>query len=269
MAMSIRHYSPRRNRRRSISPKMNALLASVLATAILLQITYPLIDGEALRLVTIAIVYWGAGAMLLHALLAYGLRYVFLYASFTFIYALTIEQVGVLTSWPFGEYSYSNDLGPFIFSVPFVVPFIWIMMAHPILVASRRVAGHWVFLYGGVALAAWDLFLEPLMVSSKRWTWKVTGAHVPFQPEIPLSNAFGWLLTGMGLIAILHLILPRDRRKVGASYLAIDVYLIWILFSGIVGNLFFYHRLGIALFAGAIFGAVLTPYFFTRWLGRP
>lgn len=267
--MSIHHYSPRRNRRKGIPPWMNALLIIVLAIAILLQITYPLIDGEALRLVTIAMIYWGAGAMLLHALLAYGARYAFTYLVFTFLYALTIEYVGVLTSWPFGEYSYSPDLGLQIFSVPLVVPFAWIMMAHPVLVAARRVTGHWVFLYGGVALAAWDLFLDPLMVSSDRWTWKVTGAHVPFQPEIPLSNTFGWLLTGMGLIAILHLILPRDRRKVGASFSAVDTYLIWTLFSGIVGNLFFFDRSGIALFAGAIFGAVLTPYFFTRWLGRP
>lgn len=142
-------------------------------------------------------------------------------------------------------------------------------MAHPILIAARRIAGHWIFLYGGVALAAWDLFLDPLMVSSGRWSWVVTGAHVPFQPEIPLSNTFGWLLTGMGLIAILHLILPRELRKFGASHAAVDVYLVWTLFSGVIGNLFFFSRPGIALFAGAIFGVVLTPYLFTRWLGRP
>jgi len=248
---------------------MNALLVSVLAIAILLQITYPLIDGEALRLVTIATIYWGAGAMLLHALLAYGARYALTYLVFTFLYALIIENIGVLTSWPFGDFSYSPDLGLRIFSVPLVVPFAWIMMAHPVLVASRRIAGNWVFLYGGIVLAAWDLFLDPLMVSAGRWTWKVTGAHVPFQPEIPLSNTFGWLLTGMGLIAILHLILPRDRRKIGASFTAVDVFLAWTLFSQIGGNLFFFDRPGIALFAGAIFGAALTPYFFTRWLGRP
>jgi putative membrane protein len=73
----------------------------------------------------------------------------------------------------------------------------------------------------------------------------------------------------MGLIGILHLILPRDRRKVGASFSAIDIFLVWTLFSGIVGNLFFFDRPGIALFAGGVFGVVLTPYLFTRWLGRP
>ncbi|CAB4819779.1 MAG: carotenoid biosynthesis protein [Actinobacteria bacterium] len=267
--MSIRHYSPRRNRRRAISRRMNIMLVAVLTIAIGLQIVYPLVNGEALRLLTIAVVYWGAGAMLLHALLAYGGRYVCIYLGFTFLFALIIEHIGVITSWPFGEYSYSPDLGFQLFSVPLVVPFAWVMMAHPVLVASRRVAGHWVFLYGGFAMAAWDLFLDPLMVTSGRWTWVVNGAHVPFQPEIPLSNTFGWLLSGMALIAILHLILPRDRRKVGASFSAVDAFLVWSIFSGIVGNLFFFDRPGIALFAGGIFGAVLTPYFFTRWLGRP
>ncbi|MSO43266.1 MAG: carotenoid biosynthesis protein [Candidatus Planktophila sp.] len=267
--MSIRHYSPRRNRRRGISRRINIMLVAVLSIAIALQIIYPLIDGEALRVVTMAVIYWGAAAMLLHALLAYGARYAFTYLGFTFAFALITEHIGVITAWPFGEYSYSPDLGFRIFAVPFVVPFAWIMMAHPVLVASRRVAGHWVFLYGGIALAAWDLFLDPLMVTSGRWTWVVKGAHVPFQPEIPLSNTFGWLLSGMALIAILHLILPRDRRKISASFLAVDAFLVWALFSGIVGNLFFFDRPNNALFAGGIFAAVLTPYFFTRWLGRP
>ena len=77
MAMSIRNYAPRRNRRRGISRRLNILLVAVLSIAIALQIIYPLVDGEALRLITIAVVYWGAGAMLLHALLAFGARYAF------------------------------------------------------------------------------------------------------------------------------------------------------------------------------------------------
>lgn len=82
--MSVRHYSPRRNRQRSISKRMNAMLVVVLTIAIGLQIIYPLVNGEVLRLITIAIVYWSAGAMLLHALLAFGGRYAFIYLAFTF-----------------------------------------------------------------------------------------------------------------------------------------------------------------------------------------
>jgi len=267
--MSIRHYNPRRRRHGQLSPRVNGLLNSVVGIAILLQLIYPLVDGEFLRLLTINVVYWGAGAMLLHALLAYGTRYAITYLFFTFFFALTIEHIGVMTQWPFGNYSYSGDLGLKIFEVPLVVPFAWIMMAHPVLTAARRIAGNWVFIYGGIALAAWDLFLDPMMVAEGRWTWVVTGAHVPFQPEIPLSNTFGWLLSGMFLIGVLHLITPREKRKGSATFRTTDIFLLWTLFSGIIGNLFFFGRPGIAFFAGGIYGMVFAPYFFNRWLGRP
>lgn len=267
--MSIRHYSQRGNRRRGINPKAQALLLTIVAVAILLQISYPLLNGEALRVITIATVYWGAAAMSLHALLAYGPRYTFTYLSVTLIYAFIIEQIGVQTGWPFGQYSYDETLGPKIGSVSLVVPFAWAMMVHPLLIASRRVGKNWVFLYGGFALMAWDLFLDPQMVASGRWSWTFTGAHIPFQPEIPLSNAFGWLFAGMGLMGLLHQVLPRDRRKISAGFGVVDFFLAWSWLSCVIANLFFFDRPGIALFGGLIYGAVLAPYAFSRWLGRP
>jgi putative membrane protein len=267
--MSIRHYSPRRNRRRGISSRSQFALNLTLGIAILLQISYPLLSGEALRVVTISTVYWGAGAMALHALLAFGARYAFTYLGIALPFGFLIELIGLKTGWPFGTYEYDPSLGPQLFDVPLVVPFAWAMIAHPILCAARRVAGNWVFLYGGFGLMAYDLFLDPQMVTAGRWTWEVTGSHVPFTPEVPLSNAFGWLLSGMALIAILHLALPRDRRKVSASFITIDIFLIWTWFAGVVSNLFFFDRPGIAFIFGLTFGVVLAPYIFSRWLGRP
>ncbi len=267
--MSIRHYSPRRNRRRGISSRSQFALNLTLGIAILLQISYPLLSGEALRVVTISTVYWGAGAMALHALLAFGARYAFTYLGIALSFGFLIELMGLKTGWPFGTYKYDPSLGPQLFDVPQVVPFAWAMIAHPILCAARRVAGNWVLLYGGFGLMAYDLFLDPQMVTAGRWTWEVTGSHVPFTPEVPLSNAFGWLLSGMALIAILHLALPRDRRKVSASFITIDIFLIWTWFAGVVSNLFFFDRPGIAFIFGLTFGAILAPYIFSRWLGRP
>jgi len=240
-----------------------------LGIAILLQVSYPLLSGEALRVVTISTVYWGAGAMALHALLAFGARYAFTYLGIALSFGFLIELMGLKTGWPFGTYKYDPSLGPQLFDVPLVVPFAWAMIAHPILCAARRVAGNWVFLYGGFGLMAYDLFLDPQMVTAGRWTWEVTGSHVPFTPEVPLSNAFGWLLSGMALIAILHLVLPRDRRKTGVGFAAIDIFLIWTWFAGVISNLFFFDRPGIAFIFGLTFGAVLAPFIFSRWLGRP
>jgi putative membrane protein len=219
--------------------------------------------------VTIATVYWAAAAMFIHASLAYGFVYSIQFLFITFSYALVVEQIGSRSGWPFGSYEYSPTLGYQIYGVPLVVPFAWVMLAHPVLLAARKVTKNWVFLYGGFGMMAWDLFLDPQMVSAERWTWDFTGSHVPFQPEIPLSNAFGWLLTGMGLMAILNVVLRVDRRKVSTSTAVPDFFLMWTWFAGVVGNLFFFDRTGVAFFGGLVFGLFLLPYIFLLRFGPP
>jgi putative membrane protein len=106
------------------------------------------------------------------------------------------------------------------------------------------------------------------MVGAGRWKWEVTGSHVPFTPDIPLSNAFGWLLAGLVIVGLLNVALPRERRKEAASLAAVDALLLWTLFSGFIGNLFFFDRPGLAIFGSFILGSLLTPYFFSSWLGN-
>jgi len=265
--MSIRNYAPRR-RRRGVSPFANGLQVGTMFAALFLQISYPLLSGEALRVVTIATVYFGAAAMFVHARLAYGWTYTRRYLLITLPFAFLIELIGENTGWPFGNYEYHPSLGPQLIGIPLVVPFAWAMMAHPLLIVARRMSKTWTFLYGGFALMAWDLFLDPQMVGAGRWKWEVTGSHVPFQPEIPLSNMFGWLLAGIALMAILNLFLPKEQRKYGSSLGAVDIFLAWSWFGGIISNLFFFSRPGVALFGGLFYTFALAPYFFARWLGR-
>ena len=235
----------------------------------MIQISYPLLDGNALRVITFATVLSSSLAMALHALLTFGRKYVINYLLITLTFAFTIEQIGLHTGWPFGYYKYDPSLGWAVAGVPLIVPFAWTMLAHPILIAARRINPRWSAVIGGFGLMAWDLFLDPQMVAANRWRWTFDGAHVPFQPEIPLSNTFGWLLAGMALIAILHQILPRDRRKSSASFGTVDLFLTWTFFAGIVSNVFFFGRPGIAFFGGIAFALFFLPYTFSRWLGRP
>ena len=267
--MSIRQYRPRERSRRGMTSKQTYILYSLILLSIFLQILYPLVNGGLLRFTTIAFIYVGALAMLTHALFSYGIKYLSIYFFVTFFYALAIEQIGSRSGWPFGTYQYSHTLGFQIYGVPLVVPFAWLMMAHPILVISRKITQHWVFLVGGIGLMVWDLFVDPLMVSTGRWTWKIVGPHVPLEPSIPLSNSAGWLLGGMALIAILHKLLPKERKKVGASSGAVDFFLLWTDFSGVVGNIFFFHSPGVALVGGIPFGILLFLYFFNSRIARP
>lgn len=267
--MSLRQFYPKQNLRRQVASWKLFIMYTTLAVAIGLQISYPLIEGETLRIVTIATVYWAAAAMFIHAILAYGILYAFQFLFITFSYALIVEQIGSRTGWPFGSYEYSGTLGYQIYGVPLVVPFAWVMIAHPLLIAGRKVTKNWVFLYGGLGMMAWDLFLDPQMVAADRWTWDFTGSHVPFQPEIPLSNTFGWLLTGMGLMAILNTALRFDRRKVSTPATVPNFFLLWTWFAGVVGNIFFFDSPGIALSGGLIFGLVMVPYIFLLRFGPP
>jgi putative membrane protein len=214
-------------------------------------------------------VYSGAATMVAHALFSYGAKYALLYAVITFGAALAIEELGSRTGWPFGQYHYSPSLGYQIFGVPLVVPCAWIMMAHPILLVARKIAPRWVFLIGGLGLMTWDLFIDPQMVAAGRWSWKIVGPHVPLQSAIPLSNTAGWLLSGMALIAILNRVLPKERRKVGASAVVVEIFLAWTLMSGVIGNVFFFHTPGVAVSAAIPFIALLIPYYFISHLGRP
>ena len=267
--MSIRQYRPRSNRRRGISANQNLGLLILFIFAIALQISYPLLSGDALRYITILFVIAGALLMLAHSFLSYGFRYFATFAGVTFFFALGVEILGSKTGWPFGTYSYDDSLGFKIAGVPVIVPFAWIMMAHPVLIAARKTIPSWAFLYGGAGLMVWDLFLDPQMVSVGKWTWDVVGPHVPFQPEIPLSNAAGWLFAGMGLMALLNLVLPKERRKNGVNSTFPDLFLAWTLFSYVVGNLFFFGRPGVAIFGGIAFALWAAPYLFAISFGKP
>ena len=267
--MSIRNYRPRSHSSQAVSrTQLGALYLGVI-TVIGLQIAYPLVHGELLKDITLATVFVGATAMLFHSYLVYGPFFAITFAIITFVYSLAIETIGVKTGWPFGRYFYDHSLGVQIFGVPLLVPFAWMMLSYPILLAARLAAAHWVFLYGGLGLMIWDLFLDPQMVDAGRWSWKIVGPHVPYEPMIPLSNAAGWLFAGMGLMALLHKILPRDRRKNSINLWAPDILLLWTLFGGVIGNIFYFHHKQIGIFVGALFAIYLLPYGFQRRFGRP
>jgi len=84
--MAIRNYTPSRRHRRGVSLRARNFLYAILIAAILLQISYPLIHGKALELVTLATVYCAAIAMVTHAKLSFGAKYSAQYFILTFDY---------------------------------------------------------------------------------------------------------------------------------------------------------------------------------------
>ena len=135
----------------------------------------------------------------------------------TFIISLLFESVGVATGLVYGGYHYSIDLGPmFLGLVPYIIPLAWFMMSYPSLVIAIRVVPRshnmliWVLLVsavGALVMTAWDLAIDPLMVSFGFWSWDLVGPYY----GIPLLNYFGWWLTTF-TIFLTFLILARLER---------------------------------------------------------
>jgi putative membrane protein len=48
-----------------------------------------------------------------------------------------------------------------------------------------------------------------------------------------------------------------------------DLFLAWTLFSGVIGNLFFFDRAGVALIGGIAFVIWAAPYLFVISFGKP
>ncbi len=121
---------------------------------------------------------------------------------------LGVEGFGTQTGKLFGEYHYSSILKPQIAGVPAIVPLAWFAMAVPARETAVAINRRWRIPLGAVLLTAWDLFLDPQMVGEGYWTWARNGRY----RGIPLSNYMGWLVTSLGVMAMLEATLPPDEK---------------------------------------------------------
>lgn len=231
------------------------------ALVVLLQVAYPLLHGVARdRLtVTTVVVFFLASAS--HALVRRGARWTAAFVAVTVLGGFAAEAVGTATGVPFGDYSYAGSLGPRLLDVPLVIPLAWAMFGYPALLVGQRLARSAVgaTAAGGVALASWDLFLDPMMVGDGHWRFASRAGALPGAPAIPLSNYAGWLLVALLLLGLLQL-LPRvdaDDRQPVALFL-------WTWVGSVVANAVFLSRPLVALTGGVVMGAVAVPLLVRR-----
>jgi len=231
------------------------------AATVLAQITYPLVDGRLRDALTMATVVLFAGAVVAAAARAHGrtvsLR---LLATCCFV-GFVAEAVGVATGVPFGSYAYTTTLGPRLAGVPLVIPLAWTMMAYPALVVGRRIGAP--VLSGALALATWDVFLDPQMVRAGHWHF--TGGNGPLLNGIPVLNHLGWFAVALMLLALLSRVVPQAASpEDDAVPLALYG---WTYASSLLANLAFFGRPTVALAGGLAMGVPVV--LLGRSLRRP
>lgn len=145
---------------------------------------------------------------------------------------MAVEWIGVHTGRLFGEYHYSDVLGPLVYGVPVTLGFAWIavvcnavLISHDfgqrglrLLLLRAAQAGFWSVLM--------DLVLDPVAHARSFWKWGGGGGFY----GVPWSNFGGWLIAG----AALSILLPAVRIPHAAARQGTRLYqAILILFGAI------------------------------------
>lgn len=174
------------------------------------------------------------------------------------VLTLLVEWLGSTTGFPFGSYRYTDLMQPQIAHVPLLIPLAWFMMLPCAWAVASQIQAQlpvrWqqnqglYLLLAGLALTAWDLFLDPQMVAWDLWLWDNPSGYF----GIPWSNYLGWLGTAVLLTALIR---PQNLPQ---KPLLIIYTITWFLET--IGLFFFWGLVGPALVGGVVMGL------FT-WLG--
>jgi len=114
------------------------------------------------------------------------------------------EYLGISTGLPFGAYEYTTRLQPQVGGVPILVAIAYLGILMPawavadLLLKGSR--GPEFAIVSALAATAWDLFLDPQLVSWRIWTWRRSGGYF----GIPWQNFLGWLIVTALLTVVLQ-----------------------------------------------------------------
>ncbi len=114
-----------------------------------------------------------------------------------------MENLSILTGFPFGHYYYTDALGPKITLVPILIfpsyiAFGYLAWVLSILIVGGVRRGSTIFttvavpLVASFMMVAWDLSLDPIASTiNQTWVWTQGGGYF----GVPISNFLGWSLT--------------------------------------------------------------------------
>lgn len=140
---------------------------------------------------------------LLHGALRYGWGGILTFIAICLIVSNALENLSILTGFPFGHYHYTDGLGPKLLLVPLLIGPAYIstgylawVIGNVLIGDIRRGTGAFTVFatpfIAAFAMVAWDVCLDPtLSTVLKFWIWEDGGGYF----GVPLTNYLGWFLT--------------------------------------------------------------------------
>jgi putative membrane protein len=146
------------------------------------------------------------------------------------LYGFGAEVLGESTGFPFGNYSYSDALGPALFDVPIALASAWIVVtafAVNVLlkVGIQRI---WWIVAGPGVMVVIDLLLEPVATGPMdAWSWQASDGYY----GVPITNFFGWFIVSLPIFGTLAVARYSDRGGAIVSTSVIVFFLLIALIS--------------------------------------
>ncbi len=166
----------------------------------------------------------------IHSLIVKGLYHSIVFVLISFLFSWFTEFIGCNYSLWFGDYDYTNALGPMIGNVPILIIFTWEGVIYPshLLVdwfSGQSKKGYESNIFKalitsavaatatGLLVTAWDIMTDPMAVHLKWWVWEFGGEYVhDLAGGVPLSNYWGWFSAVFVISFVYRFVFARGFR---------------------------------------------------------
>lgn len=141
------------------------------------------------------------------------------------VLGFAIEVIGVKTGNVFGEYHYSNALGPKLINTPLFIGINWLMLTYSAYYTlNKRISMKIPLVFiGALLITFFDFIMEPVAIQVNMWNWN--------QGFIPIQNYLAWFV-----ISFIFLIMLNNSGK-GKNELAPWVFFIQLVFFSVMNLL--------------------------------
>lgn len=175
------------------------------------------------------------------------------------VFSYTIESIGLLTGFPYGEFSYSSKVGILLFNfIPLALPFAWI----PLLLGAFALSFQYkknvskFFVVTVIMTVLIDVVLDPGAVSLN--FWQFSGSSIWY--GIPISNYLGWILSAVigFLIAIKFL---KGVNSHPPQYISYSYFYSLVFWTGVC--------VFSSMWLAVVVGLILQIYILRLYISKP
>lgn len=123
------------------------------------------------------------------------------FLSIAFVIGISVELIGVHTSYLFGSYFYGNSLGWKWYGVPLIIGLNWgiLIVTSSAIIHRFQLNKHVEAILAAILMVLFDYILEPVAIKLDYWHWT--------EGQIPVYNFICW----MGVSYLLQLIYQRMK----------------------------------------------------------